>query len=246
MRERDASGSGVDSLRRRGPVPTFGDVGVGDTFLVMIEGRVTERCYLDGVRACLALGSAHVRVVNPTKHDPMGLVEAAIQERAGLQRRRNEGQASIREPQMFDHVWVVFDTEGSDQVDRVKQAVERARREKIHAAFSTPSIEFWVLLHFRFTTGLLVDSAAAERALGDAWGQRYSKRADAFPQLWAALKPNIPAAVSRAQQVREHHDRCSTLFPANPATHVDLLVRALNASVQPPRRILPADGKGTP
>jgi hypothetical protein len=246
MRTGDAAGSSLDALRRRGPAPMFGDVGVGDTFLVVVEGKVTERLYVQGVCGCLALGAVHVRVVRPTKHDPVGLVEAAIQERAGPQRRRVEGQASIREPQMYDHIWVVFDTDASGQAGRVKQAMELAGRENIHAAFSTPSIEFWLLLHFRYTTGLLMDSAAAERAVGDAWGQRYDKRADTFPKLWPALKPNIPAAVSRAQQVREYHDKGSTPFPANPSTQVDLLVRALDASVQPPRRILRLAGKERP
>ena len=74
--------------------------------------------------------------------------------------------------------------------------------------------------------------------MADAWGQRYDKRTNTFTKLWPALKPNIAIAVNRARQVREHHEKGSTAFPANPLTRVDLLVRALDASVQPPRRIL--------
>lgn len=230
--------SPLKSLRRRGePAPAFGEVSVGDTFLVVVEGKVTERLYLRGICGCLALGSVHVRVVQPGRHDPLGLIQEAMAERDAPKRRRAEGRASIRDPDAYDHVWTVFDTETSTQAAAIKGALDLAKNENIRVAFSTPSIEFWLLLHFQFTTGLLLDSAAAERALSAAWGRRYDKRADTFAKLWPALRLNISHAVTRAGQVRVHHETSGTPFPPNPATQVDLLVRALNASVQPPRRI---------
>lgn len=231
-------GPSLEALRRRGPAPMCGDVGIGDTFLVVVEGEVTERQYVQRVCGCLALGAVHVRVVRPGRHDPLGLVKEAIQEREGPQLRRKQGSAGIREPRGYDHVWVVFDTDEPDQTDRVRQAVELARQNGINSAFSTPSIEFWLLLHFRYTTGLLLNAGAAGRAVGDAWGRGYDKSAATFSRLWTALESKIPAAVTGAGRVRDHHKRVGTAFPPNPSTHVDLLVQALNASVQPPRRIL--------
>lgn len=238
MRPGESSGGPVEGLRRRDPAPMFGDVGVGDTFLVVVEGEVTERLYVQRVCGCLALGAVRVRVVRPSKHDPVGLVEEAIKEREGPQLRRRQGSAGIREPRGYDHVWVVFDTDEPGQTDRVKLALELARQNGINPAFSTPSIEFWLLLHFRYTTGLLLDATAAGRAVGDAWGRGYDKSTATFVRLWPALESNIPTAVSRAEKVRGNHEKGATAFPPNPSTHVDLLVQALNASVQPPRRIL--------
>jgi hypothetical protein len=38
--------------------------------------------------------------------------------------------------------------------------------------------------------------------------------------------------------VRRYHQDAATPFPPNPSTQLDLLVRALDTSVQPPLRIL--------
>lgn len=225
-------------LRRREQISDFGEVDIGDTFLVMVEGKVTERHYFEGIRRCLSLGSMHVRVVSPGHQDPVGLIEEAMAERAGPKRRRTEGRASIRDPETYDHVWTVFDTDASAQDGTLKKALELAKREKIRVAFSTPSFEFWLLLHFRFTTGPLLDSAAAERALSEAWRTKYEKTPGTFAKLWPALKSNLRNAVAYAARVREHHEQTSRTFPPNPGTQVDLLVHALNASVQPPLRIL--------
>jgi hypothetical protein len=88
-----------------------------------------------------------------------------------------------------------------------------------------------------------LNSDAAERAVGDAWGQHYDKTRETFAKLWPALHTNgntsnIPAAVSRAGQTREYHKQAGSPFPPNPSTQLDLLVRALDASVQPPLRII--------
>lgn len=234
----EPAANSLNSLRRREPAPVFNDVAVGDTFLLMVEGRVTERLYLEGICRCLALGSVHVRVVSPGHRDPVGLIEEAIFERDGPKRRRAEGRASIREPEAYDHVWAVFDIDTSTQNATFGRALEMATRESIRVAISTPSIEFWLLLHFRFTTGPLLNSGAAERALGDAWGQPYDKSKAKFDKLWLALRSSVPEAVKRAAKVRDHHAACLSSFPHNPMTQVDLLVRDLNASVQPLRRIL--------
>ena len=126
----------------------------------------------------------------------------------------------------------------NDGASGVAVLLELARSQQIHVGHSTPSVEFWLLLHFRFTTGPLLSSRAAEQAVAAAWGQPYDKRQETFQRLWPAIEPGIPAAVSRALQVREYHQKGGAVFPANPSTELDLLVRALNAAVSPPMRIL--------
>ena len=211
---------------------------LGDSFLIVTEGEVTERMYFEATRETLQVNPVTVRVVHPACTDAEGLVRAAIQERDAALQGRNRSVAGNRNVSRYDHVWVLFDTDVPARQAQLGPAIQLATNESIHVAHSTPSVEIWLLLHFRDRPGPLLDSAAAEHAVGDAWGQRYEKTAETFPKLWLALKPNIPVAVSRAAQVRKYHQDANTAFPPNPSTQLDLLVRALDASVQQPLRIL--------
>jgi hypothetical protein len=194
--------------------------------------------YFESVRQALQIQPVTVHVVHPACTDAVGLVRAAIRERDAAPDRRNRCLAGNREVSQYDHVWVLFDTDLAALHRQLDPALELAKNEDVHVAHSTPSVEFWLLLHFRHTTGLLLNSDAAEKAVGESWGHRYDKREQTFPTLWLALKPNIPAAVDRAAKVRQYHKDGMAHFPANPSTELDLLVRALDASVQPPLRIL--------
>jgi hypothetical protein len=217
-----------------------GEPGLGDSFLIVTEGDVTEKMYFESVRAALQLNPVAVRVVHPNCTDAEGLVRAAM----ALYRRNHDGAriacgaAGNRDVKVFDHVWVLFDTDVPERQGQLGPALALARAENIHVGWSTPSAEVWLLLHFRDRPGPLLDSHAAERAVEDAWGQPYRKSAETFPLLWTRLKPGMPAAVKRGGQIREFHKKSGTPFPPNPSTELDLLVRALNASVQPHMRMI--------
>ena len=227
--------------RRKPMQPPPGEPALGDSFLIVTEGEVTERLYFESVRAALQLNPVTVQVVHPNCTDAEGLVRAAM----SMYERDKDGNRLAREAtgnravKVFDHVWVLFDTDVPDRQGQLGPALELARTENIHVGHSTPSAEVWLLLHFRDRPGPLLDSNAAEHAVGDAWEQHYDKSAETFPKLWTTLKPKIPAAVTRGAQVREYHKQAATAFPPNPSTELDLLVRALDASVQPELRIIP-------
>lgn len=226
--------------RRIRQQPPPGQPELGDSFLIVTEGEVTERLYFESIRAALQLTPVTVQVVHPNCTDAEGLVRAAMDlyERDADGNRIAKRRFGNRDVRVYDHVWVLFDTDVPSRQGQLGPALELANAEGIHVGHSTPSVEVWILLHFRERPGPLLDSARAERAVSEAWGQQYDKRAETFPQLWAALKPNISAAVLRGGQVREYHQHAATPFPPNPSTELDLLVRALDASVQPPLRII--------
>ncbi|HWQ91295.1 MAG TPA: RloB family protein [Clostridia bacterium] len=149
-----------------------------------------------------------------------------------------KGAVGNREVTVYDHVWVLFDTDVPARQGKLAPALALANKEGIHVGHSTPSVELWLLLHFRDRPGPLLNSNAAEHAVGEVWGQKYEKTKQAFPKLWDALKANVPVAVKRGASVREYHKKADSPSPANPSTELDLLVRALDASVQPQLRIL--------
>jgi hypothetical protein len=213
---------------------------LGDSFLIVTEGEVTEKMYFDSVRKVLQLTPVTVRVVHPDCTDAAGLVRAAT----AMYRRDSDGNrlalgtGGNRDVKIYDHVWVLFETDVPERQGQLGPAMDLARRENIHIGHSTPSAEIWLLLHFRERSGPMPDSDAAEAAVGKAWGQSYDKSSGTFLKLWDEMRPNIPKAVARGQKVRDYHFTAETDFPPNPSTQLDLLVRALDASVQPHLRII--------
>jgi hypothetical protein len=197
--------------------------------------------YFESLRKVLQLTPMTVRVIHPGCTDAEGLVRAAMAmyetDRDG--NRQALGNLGNREVQFYDHVWVLFDTDVPERQGQLGPAMELARQENIHIGHSTPCAEMWLLLHFRDRPGPMRDSTAAEASVSAAWGQRYEKSAGTFLKLWASLRPNISQAVTRSDKVRDFHTKADTKFPCNPSTQLDLLVRALNATVQPHLRIIP-------
>ena len=218
-----------------------GEPELGDSFLIVTEGEVTEKQYFESLRATLQISPVTVQVVHPQCTDAEGLVRAAMSlyEKDKQGRRIAREATGNRDVEEFDHVWVLFDTDVPSRQSQLNSAITLAQKEGIYVGWSTPSIEVWLLLHFRDRPGPILESKNAERLLRDAWGHKYDKNASTFSQLWKDLQPNIKAAVERSRQTREYHEKASTSFPPDPSTQLDLLVRALNASVQPPMRILP-------
>jgi hypothetical protein len=220
------------------PATLPGTPELGDTFLIVTEGEVTEREYFESLRCLLQFDPVTVKVVHPNCTDAMGLIKAAINERSQPREKRRRGEAGNRDVSNYDHTWVVFDTDVPERLGTLGNALNAARKESVHVALSTPTIELWLLLHFRDRPGPLLDSSAAERALSDCLGYSYDKSKATFRRLWPILRPNIEMAVRRATEVRSFHQRANSLFPPNPSTDVDRLVCALNASIQPNLRIL--------
>lgn len=224
--------------RREPKHPPPGEPNIGDSFLIVTEGEVTERLYFESIRELLEVNPVTVRVIHPSHTDAEGLVREAMKERDALAERRNHWTAGNTSVDRYDHVWVLFDTDVSARQGQLGPALQLARNENIHVGHSTPSVEFWLLLHFCFTTRLFLKSKDLEDAISESWKQSYDKKAATFQNLWTVLKPNISEAAYQANKVREYHLQGNSPFPANPSTELDLLVRALDASVQPPRRIL--------
>jgi hypothetical protein len=224
--------------RREPAQPPPGEPELGDTFLIVTEGKVTEKMYFESVRETLQLTPV-VLVVHPDRTDAVGLVcyAQSLYEKDKNGNRLALNVSSNHNIKSFDHVWVLFDTDACEKDGTLNRALELAAIEGIHVGHSTPCVEMWLLLHFRDRPGPM-NSAETEKAVGEAWRSHYDKSAKTFSKLWSALRPNIQNAVSRATQTRDYHERAGTRFPQNPSTRLDLLLRALDASVQPQLRIL--------
>jgi hypothetical protein len=84
---------------------------LGDSFLIVTEGEVTEKLYFELLRKTLGFSRETVQVVHPDYTDAVGLVKSAIDFRNQQSQRTTGHKLGNRKVGGFDHVWVVFDTD---------------------------------------------------------------------------------------------------------------------------------------
>ncbi len=209
----------------------------GDAFLIVTEGKVTERVYFEQLRASLQL--APVRIRSGRTSDPRDVIKTAAAEVLELGRRKRKNRNSLSEVSSYDHVWAVVDTDAAVRDGIWPEVLALASNHKVKLAATTPCFEYWLLLHVvGYTTRSLTDGAAAKRVLEEALGCDYSTNVDTAREVMAGLIGKWPEAVEHAQKVRRYHLSLNNLSPANPSTGVDELVCALNdAAAQHNRKL---------
>jgi hypothetical protein len=226
MSQRDFE-RGPDFYRRRGPTQK-----PRRTFLIVTEGEKTEPSYFEALRNRLHLTSVEVHVYHPEATDPRSLTEEAIRISADRKRRARNSYAVVP----YDEVWVVYDLEKTGDERRRLHRSQQAKQKAcgLRAATSDPSFEFWLLLHFRYTTCPFPDCRAVIKQLKRHLPE-YEKRL-AVPDL-KILLDRTKDAIKNADTCRKHHRACNG--SGNPSTEMDVLVRSLDAVASTAFRILP-------
>jgi len=200
--------------------------GTGKTILIVTEGAKTEPQYLQCLREKLKLMAADIRITKADGTDPVSVVNDAI-------RLRNERKREARRSYLveYDSVWAVFDTERIDTNELLNDACQRAKANKINIALSNPCFEYWLLLHYEYTTKQFIKCANVIRHLKDEHLSNYDKGNYPVEQFIS----RISTAVKYSEQCRRHH--ASVGGDRNPSTDVDLLVREMNAATRLHNRI---------
>jgi len=200
-----------------------------DAFLIVTEGEVTEPEYLNALVSALRMSAIDVEVAHSTTgSDPFSVVAHA--EKRVTQQRRDARNNPAVVP--YDQIWVVFDREGINDGRDWQNAIYQAEAKGFKVALSNPSFEFWLLLHFVYTTAQFEDSAAVERRLKKE-NKGYAKIHGQVDYASIYL-PLIEVSVLNSRKVRVDHDKTGA---DNPYTAVDKLVVALNRAVQKHNRL---------
>ena len=117
------------------------------TALVVCEGSCTEAYYLRGLANHLRVNRANLVIeIAGTKTDPRQMVRQA----------RNSFKVSPD----FDYVFVVCDGDSPNFTKAVEDSKARLRKAdgnkvSIEVVATHPSFEFWLLLHFEYTTATM-------------------------------------------------------------------------------------------
>lgn len=182
---------------------------------IFTEGEVTEVEYLKYLVSRLGIPKELVEFF-PSEHtDPKGLVNDAV-----AAKDLNRSRAKRKKEGLIENWWVLVDTECGR--DGLAEAVQKAKSNKIWLGFCDPSIEFWLLLHFRCTTQSFGSVKELIKQLkkelpGYDEGNKHPNMETLFPRL--------PKALNHASKLRKNH---TWQGYGSPRADVDLLVEELN------------------
>lgn len=111
--------------------------------LIVCEGEKTEPFYFTGLKDYYGLNGANVEITGDCGSDPMCIVEYT------KQRYREERDAG--DP--FNRVYCVFDKDTHATYQQALDVISSVRqKDTFFAINSVPSFEYWLLLHFMYTT----------------------------------------------------------------------------------------------
>lgn len=114
-----------------------------DKVLIVCEGEKTEPNYFNELKDHLELNSANVVVTGNCGSSPISVVDHALQQ---YRIERDAGDP-------FDKVFCVFDKDTHEGYQQAIQKTEAARpKDTFFSITSVPCFEYWILLHFTYTT----------------------------------------------------------------------------------------------
>ena len=199
----------AESLRRRRALKAPYDV-----ILIVCEGKKTEPIYFNELKKAFRLSNANIKVCGRGS-DPLSVVDFAIE--------------TYRKEPEFDRVYCVFDRDRHTTFPAALDKVRRTRLgrgNKIFAIPSVPCFEFWLLLHFTYTTrpfdappGDSICSRVIEELMN--YLPVYQK---GDQDIFNNIQDMLDNAISNARRVEQFHQTSGT---DNPSTLVHSLVEHL-------------------
>lgn len=183
-----------------------------DIILIVCEGEKSEPNYFNELKKAFRLSNIKVRGLGV---DPLSVVNSAI-------------EIFQREPE-FDRVYCVFD---HDRHTTYQAALDKIRHtkldkgSKIFAIPSVPCFEFWLLLHFKYTTKPF--DAPAGDSICD-WiikelKEHLPKYKKGDHNVFNKTQDRLDDAIANARKLKEFH---KTSGADNPSTSVHILVEYL-------------------
>ena len=185
--------------------------------LIVCEGGETEPTYFDKLCSFWGLPRGLIEIKGKECGSaPISVVDYALK----CKKERKDALKKDSELLPYDQIWCVIDHDNHKSLDR---AIDKAKAHKFRIALSIPSIEFWYLLHFAYTTKPLADCDSATKELNKVLKKHRVNYLKNDPPT-NLLFPRLETGIQHAKRIRKH---CECTSATNPSTDVDLLVQEL-------------------
>jgi hypothetical protein len=173
---------------------------VAPVFHILCEGEKTEPYYIKSYISQYHPESRSILVVEDSKQNtPVSLVKEAI--------KRKDSCSSDK-----DVFWVIYDRESvAKYPDNLHlEARNLAKKNNIEIGLSNVCIEYWLLLHVKYTTAAydccdsLLKQSAFKKILKERGIPCYDK---GLPYLFDIFKDDVEDALKNAQKLKESAEK---------------------------------------
>ncbi len=184
--------------------------------LIVCEGAKTEPNYFREVVDHYELSTANVTISGEGGSAPKKVFEHGI--KLFQQEKKNYPQNS------FDRVYFVFDKEQHETYQATLDKIKVSKPQNTFFAItSIPCFEFWLLLHFEYTTQPFkqIGKTSSGKALLSALQKHLPNYKKNSNGIFRCLFPRLGSAMQNAKLVNAHAQREKS---DNPSTQIHVLL----------------------
>lgn len=187
-----------------------------DVVLIVCEGAKTEPFYLKGIRDFFRLNNANIKICGKEcGTDPLSIVNFAIE--------------TYKKDPIFDRVYCVFDRDRHVTFNTALEKVRLTRLPhggKLFAVPSVPCFEYWLILHYKFTTKPYAATGCS--SVCDQVIRGLKKHIGGYDKgnqdIFLITKDKLDTAIANSKSVKKFHETSGT---DNPSTLMHELVEYL-------------------
>lgn len=186
-----------------------------DKVLIVCEGSKTEPNYFEEIQTHYQISSLNIEIDGESGSSPSCVVKRA--------KELAKKEEKLGSP--FDKVYCVFDKDNHASYNEALSQIRAQSGDVFQSAQSIPSFEFWLLLHFEYTTRAYVSqqgNSVGAQAVRDFKAKGSMAQYDKGEKgIFKKLFDQLGTAKRNAERVLATADANQT---DNPSTHVHLLV----------------------
>lgn len=185
--------------------------------LIVCEGEKTEPNYFNELKNYYKINSANIVITGDCGSDPLSIFRDA--------KKRHLEQQDLGDA--FDQVYCVFDRDAhTTYADALNAIKAMPRKTGFHAIRSVPCFEYWLLLHYLYTTKpymKVANKSVCNLVIADL-RQHDPQYAKGCTGTFERLLPHLDKAITHAEKSLKS---AMAIDADNPITDVHVLVHFL-------------------